>query len=171
MPRRLIKRYLPHTDHIRKHRHLRLFGDLLHDPDLWHLNRRSVAGAVGMGLFMAMVPLPFQMVMAAAAAIVLRVNLPLSVLMVWTTNPLTITPIFFFNYKLGSWMLGRTPRPVEFEPSVSWLLDQGSTLWPPLVLGSLAVGLVAGIAGYGTVRLLWRLHVVRSRRRSAANRR
>ena len=78
MAKKLIRRYLPDAHKIRDHKHLRLFGTLLHDPNLWHLNRRSVAGAFAVGLFMAFVPMPFQMIPAAALAILLRVNLPIS---------------------------------------------------------------------------------------------
>jgi hypothetical protein len=97
MPRRLLRRYLPDHRRIREHRHLQFFGDRLHDPNLWHLNRRSVAGAMGVGVFVALLPTLGQMAVAAAAAIWLRVNLPLAVAMVWITNPLTMPPIFFFQ--------------------------------------------------------------------------
>ena len=82
MPRHLIKRYSPDHEKIRNHKHVKVFGKLLHDPNLWHLNRRSVSGAFGVGLFWAMIPMPFQMIAAAATAIGLRTNLPLSVVLV-----------------------------------------------------------------------------------------
>ena len=74
MAKKLIRRYLPDPHKIRDHKHLRLFGTLLHDPNLWHLNRRSVSGAFAVGLFMAFVPMPFQMIPAAALAILLSTS-------------------------------------------------------------------------------------------------
>ena len=60
---------MPSPRTILENRHFSVFGKLLHDPNLWHLNRRSAAGAFGVGLFMMYMP-PFgQMLMAAAAAI------------------------------------------------------------------------------------------------------
>ncbi|MEW8398672.1 MAG: DUF2062 domain-containing protein, partial [Candidatus Thiodiazotropha sp.] len=65
MPKRLIKSLLPHHEEVRNHKHLKLFGSLMHDPNLWHLNRHSVSGAFAVGIFMAFIPLPLQMVFAA----------------------------------------------------------------------------------------------------------
>ena len=66
MAKKLIRRFLPDAHKIRDHKHLRVFGTLLHDPNIWHLNRHSVAGAFAVGLFMAFVPMPLQMIPAAA---------------------------------------------------------------------------------------------------------
>lgn len=176
MPKDLIKRYLPDHRTIRDHKHLRFFGRLLQDPNLWHLNRRSVAGALGIGIFIAFLPIPMQMVVSAAAAIWLRVNLALAVAVVWITNPLTMPPMFYMNYKVGEWLLGRPPHPASFELSIHWLMDQAQQLWYPLILGSVVMGAVCGLLAYVTVRVGWRLYIVRRRRRtglrtSAAGRR
>ena len=79
MPRRSIKRFMPDPDSIKKHKSLRFLGSLLHDPNLWHLNRHSVARAMAVGLFAAFIPMPFQMLLAASLAILVRSNMPISV--------------------------------------------------------------------------------------------
>lgn len=163
MPKKLIKRFLPDHHVIREHRHLRFFGTLLHDPNLWHLNRRSASGAFAVGLFMAFVPIPFQMLFAAAGAVMLRVNLPLSVVLVWITNPLTMAPIFYFNYRLGTWILGTPPHSggFHFTLSYEWLVNELGRFWEPFLLGCFVTGAVSALLGYLTVRGLWRLHLVK----------
>ena len=164
MPKRLIKRYLPDAHKIREHRHLQLFGERLHDPNLWHLNRRSVAGAMGIGVFLALLPFPGQMVMAAAAAIWLRINLPLAVATVWITNPFTFTPIFYFNYKVGTWILGIEYQRFTFQLSLEWLMRETGTVWKPLLIGSLFVAALLGLSVYVMVRVAWRFYIIRKRR-------
>ena len=78
MTRKIIRRYLPDAAQLRTHPRLRLFSRWLQSANLWHLNRRSVPGAVAVGLFWAFIPSPTQLLPAAATAIALRVNLPLS---------------------------------------------------------------------------------------------
>lgn len=170
MPKKIIKRYMPDHREIREHRALRkIFGELLHDPNLWHLNRRSASGAFAVGLFMAFLPVPLQMVLAAATAILVRVNIVVSVALVWVTNPLTMAPIFFFAYKLGAWMLGIPPRS-ELAETEQWLLAELGAGWKPLLLGSLVLSTVASLSGYLTIRGLWRLRLVRHWRRKKAAR-
>ena len=162
MPRKFIRRYLPHHDSIRGHRHLSWLGTLLHDPNLWHLNRRSVSGAFAVGLFCAFIPVPFQMVIAALIAIPARVNLPISVVLVWLTNPLTMGPIFFFAYKVGTWILGATIHPTATENlSIEWVMHELRVIWKPFLLGSFVCGSISALLGYVGMRLVWRLHLVR----------
>ena len=67
---------------------------------VWHLNRRSVAGGVAVGLFVSWLPLPLQMVFAATIAAVMRVHVPVSVVMVWFSNPLTFAPVSYTHLTL-----------------------------------------------------------------------
>ncbi len=162
MPKNFLKRYMPKEHDIRSHKHMRFFGKLLHDPNIWHLNRRSVSGAFSVGLFIAMVPVPFQMALAAAAAIPLRVNLPISVGLVWITNPLTIPFIFYSAYKVGASILSTSitlPDNVDF--SWEWLTSGLGDIWAPLLLGCFIIGLALSLLGNLFIRLLWRFHLLK----------
>lgn len=162
MPRRIFKRYMPDHTQIRDHRHLRFLGTLLHDPNILHLNRYSVSGAFGVGLFMAFIPLPFQMIFAAIGAVWFRVNLPISVALVWITNPFTIAPIYFFAYKLGTLFLDTPVRDLEFQLTYAWVMQELDAIWLPLLLGCLICSTVSATVGYFLIRGFWRLHVIRS---------
>ena len=156
---------MPDHKKIRDHKHLKFLGTLLHDPNILHLNRRSVAGAFSVGLFMAFVPVPFQMVLAAIGAIVARVNLPISVALVWITNPLTMPPIFYGAYKVGTWILDRPIQKIHFELSAEWLMNELSTIWEPFLLGCLVCGVSFAVLGNVFIRLFWRFHVGRNWRK------
>ena len=162
MPKKFIKRYLPHHDTIREHKHLRIIRPLLEDPNLLHLNRRSVSGAVAVGLFLAFVPVPFQMLLAAIVAIIVRVNLPISVVLVWVSNPLTMPPLFYFAYKVGVWLLGAPEGKFHFELSWSWLTESLGAIWEPFLLGCFFVGAISALVGSLTMRALWRFKVQQS---------
>lgn len=160
MPKRLIKHYTANHHTIRNHKYLQIFGKLLHDPNLWHMNRRSVAGAFATGAFWAFIPIPMQMLAAAATAIPCRVNMPISVALVWITNPLTMPPIFYFNYLVGTWVLDQPALNNHFEPTMEWFASSIDSVWMPLYLGSFISGLGAALISYLTIRGLWRLHIV-----------
>ncbi len=168
MPKRFLRKHLPDHTTFRDHPRLARFGHRLHDPNLWHLNRRSVAGGLAAGLFMAWVPVPFQMVLAAAAAIALRVNLPIAVVMVWITNPVTMPPLFYLAYKVGALLLGARIEHVSFELSWAWLTEELRLVWQPFLLGCLVMGMASAAAGYLAARGLWRWWVVRRHRRRLA---
>lgn len=161
MPKRIFKRFMPDHRKIRDHKHMKFFSKFLHDPNLWHLNRRSVAGAFSVGLFMAFLPLPFQMFFAAAAAIPMRVNLPISVGLVWLTNPLTMPPVFYSSYKIGSWILDTPPRPITFDASMDWLTTNLGAVGAPFIVGTMVLAVASAILGNFIVRLFWRLQIIR----------
>ncbi|MER2491074.1 DUF2062 domain-containing protein [Catenovulum sediminis] len=159
MPKKFIKRYLPDHHTIKNQKSLKIFGNLLHDPNLWHLNRKSVAGAFALGLFNAFIPVPFQMWLSAAGAILFRVNLPLAVGLVWITNPFTIPPIFFGCYLIGTWVLGVEEKPFHFELSWDWLVESMSTIGPALITGSIICAVTFSTIGYFLMTYLWRTSV------------
>ena len=159
--RPLLRKMIPGVREIRGHVFLRrVFGQPLLDPDLWHLSRNSVAQAVSIGLFMAWVPVPFQMVLAAGAAILVRCNLPVSVAMVWVSNPVTMAPLFVAAHKLGGWMLDRSPGDFRIELSFRWLFEELGKVWEPLLLGCFVLGLASAILGQIMIRLIWRAHII-----------
>ncbi len=160
MPRKLLRRYLPSPASLRKSRALRPVSGWLQDPAIWHLHRRSVSGACFIGLFCMFLPIPFQMLIAAALAIVSRRNLPISVALVWISNPVTIPPMFYFAYKLGAWLLDMQIETSSIELSWPWLSANLSQIGIPLVFGSLVCGWVCGISAFVLVRVSWRLHVI-----------
>ncbi len=159
----LSKRLIPYSRSIRRdHNMRRLFGRLMHSPNLWHLNRHSVAWGVSIGLFMAFVPVPFQMLLAVAAAIALSANLPVSVVVVWVSNPITVAPLFYSAYKLGALILGTHPQPIRFEISFEWLMTRLVDIWEPFLLGCFVLAVISALLGHMTVKIIWRIHVVQS---------
>lgn len=162
MARKLLRRFIPSAHAIKTLPALRCLGGLLHDPNLFHLNRHSVSVAFFVGIFVAFIPLPGQMLIAAGLALVLRCNLPISVALVWISNPLTMPAMFFATYQLGRWLLEVPPVGVSLELSWHWLQHEFSLIWKPLLAGSLLAGLVFGLIGYIVMRLFWRWTVVQS---------
>src|SRR3989338_3309656 len=170
MPRRLFKRFMPHPDSIKGNKSLRFLGQVIHDPNLWHLNRHSVARAMAIGLFWARIPMPMQMLAAAATAITARANLPLSIGLVWLTNPITMPPVFYCSYSLGAWLMGTPALQMQDEITLGWITQILGSHWQPLYLGSLVAGLFLALSGYVLTQVYWRWWVKRSWRKRQANR-
>jgi len=152
---------LPNPEKVKKMKGFGILGKRLHNPNIWHLNRHSVSKAFIIGLFWMSIPVPSQMVFAAISAILFRANLPLSVALVWISNPLTMAPIFYFNYVIGTLILGQeADESLTFELSWTWMVETLGELWLPLYLGSVTVGVALGIVSYFVIHLLWRYQVI-----------
>lgn len=170
MPKHLIKRYTPDHEYVRNHKLLRVFGKLFLDPNLWHLNRRSVSGAIFVGIFWAFVPVPGQMFGAIFTAIVARVNVPIAFGLIFVTNPLTIPPTFYFAYLVGNWVLGTEPTVERIRLSWDWLQATFDEIWLQLLLGSLICGVLLGALGFLAMRIFWRWYVIRKYQRRVGRR-
>ena len=164
--KKFFRKHLPDADSVRANRLVAMFGTLLSHPNLWHLNRDSVAGAVAIGLFSGLVPGPLQMLAALLLAIPLKRNLPVALLMTIYTNPFTIVPLYLLAYGYGSLLLGVNQAPLAHEPFVmdwaNWmgsfqaLVDWFLALGKPLLVGLVALALTLAALGYAAVQLGWR---------------
>lgn len=176
MARKIFKRFSTEGQKLLSSGKLSVLGGHIHDPNLWHLNRNSVSRAFFAGLFAGFVFLMFpgQMLVAALLAILIRANLPISVGLVWITNPLTSPPIIYAALKIGTLFF---PVVIDFDMNAlltfDWsdggFLNEVTNLlrilkeaWKPLLLGCFIIGVGLGITGYFTVQLFWRWHVVRT---------
>ncbi len=151
-----LKRYLPNKEKLQKQGSLSFLANFLHDPNIWHLNRRSAAGGAAIGMFCAFIPLPVHTISSAIFAILLRVNLSIAVVFSFFTNPVTIPPLFFYAHKTGTWLLGEQHSQVEFHVSWDWFSTTFLEIWEPLLLGCLIFGSLASLTTYILIRIIWR---------------
>ena len=103
------------------------------------------------------------MVLAAATAIVFRVNLPISATLVWLTNPLTMPPIFYGSYLVGTLVLNQPEQHFAFELNWAWFEQSIETIGPAFLVGSLVCASIASIIGYFGIDILWRRSIVHAR--------
>jgi hypothetical protein len=162
MPRKMIRRFLPDIKSLLDQPSLRWLGSLSHDPNLLHLNRHSVSLAVFIGIFCAFIPLPIQTLLAIAMCFWLGANLPLAMIIIWISNPLTIPPMFFLTYKLGSYILDTKVSGFSVDLSWQWFSALGSDILLPLFLGSFICGTALGLIGYFFILSLWRWQVIKN---------
>ncbi len=159
MPKKFFRRLAPAPHKLREMRSLRPLGEWIYEPNLWHINRHSTAMAFAIGMFCAMMPVPGQIFFAAFAAVRLRANLPLSVTLIFVTNPLTMPVIYYAAYKLGALMLGTELQQVVFEISWQWVTERLVTIWQPFLLGCFVIGTSAAGLSWAVINTLWRWRV------------
>lgn len=167
--RKHLQRFLPPHSTVSNNRWLKPFHNTLLHPRLWHLNRRSAAGGVAVGLLCGLIPGPFQIAGSAVLSVLFKVNLPLAILCTFYTNPLTIVPLYVIAYELGKWVLGSEgvfTAPPEFASGefsdwigklTEWLFHLGA----PIAVGLPLLGGVLAMTGYVFVRLSWRFFLLR----------
>lgn len=161
MPKKIIQKFMPDPEKLKQQKSLQFLGDRLHEPNLWHLNRRSVSLAFAIGLFAAWIPTPGQMVIAAVSAFYFRANLPISVALVWLTNPLTMPPMFYFAYVFGLWLLGEDSPAVDFEFTVDNIMSSLGVIGGPFLFGCLVLAIMSSAIGYFGIQLFWRHYVTK----------
>ena len=132
-----------------------------------HDTPHRIALGVGIGMFVAFTPtISFQMVLSAALATLCGANKVVGLPIVWLTNPVTAVPIYYGEFVLGKWLLGRAYPSELFNGLLLRFLAAEAcwaTRWAavselfsvfawPLLLGSLVVSTALGVLSYaGTI--------------------
>ncbi len=147
----------------------------------------SIAWGVALGVFIGFTPTAgLQMIIAAFLATLFGVSRLAAILPVWISNPFTLAPIYYFNFRVGALFLpaARAARVREHfavmaervsEVTISdFVATMGAALGEmgrlgfdvlvPLVVGSVIVGTVAAATSYPLA--LWAVAFVRRRRRN-----
>ncbi len=128
---------------------------------------RAIAGGFALGTFVAFTPtMGIQFFIVMLLATVLNMNRPAAFVTIWITNVATVTPIYTFNYWIGSFFWqGPSVHDVyrtllELTAQLArmnlWnILDQfkvvmglGREIFIPLVIGSIIVGAGAAVGVY-----------------------
>lgn len=154
-----LKKYLPSKDQLRKTRSLKFLGNLIFEANLWHVNRHSLSFAVLIGCIFTFLPIPFQTVPCVLTCIVIRCNIPVAILLVWISNPITYGPMMYFAYRVGLGLMGMGTPDIPDAPTFEWFLAQLADVWLPLLFGCLICGLSTGIAGFILIRLYYRWRI------------
>lgn len=145
---------------------------LLHNPAYWGIRRKTVVPGFSLGLFVAFTPVPAHTILGVLLALILRVNIPATIIGTLLMNPLTIYPMFRLAYRVGSILLRMEPQPFQVEMSVEWMTHGFLNVWQPLLLGCLLCGALASLIGYVGLDLLWRASLadyVANRRRKRSS--
>ena len=182
MPRHLLRqwtrRFQPVIDRLTSNPTVQRFAPSLANPSLWHLNRRSTARAVAIGLFCGLIPGPLQMAGAVVLCLIFRSNFPLSVITTLYTNPFTIVPLYLVAYEYGRLLFPEAGAATSFAPPpdthllhllpaiATWMGQLGK----PLAVGIVLLAITLAALGWVAVRIGWRLHVVHAWRRRARRR-
>ena len=149
--RKILKRYRLKREDV----NLGWLNKHLHDPYLWKWNKRTISRAFAVGLFCAFMPIPLHTLLAAALAVVFSSNILLSMALVWVNNPITMVPIYYYTYKLGSYILGMELDP-NFVFTLEYILENLTTTTIALCVGGLIVSPIAAILGYITILLIYK---------------
>src|SRR5271165_5291779 len=174
---RWLKRITPDRQQLEKLWCLKPFTQLVVDRGCWTFNRTSVVRAFSLGLAIAFVPptpLPLHLSLCALLGILFRLNLPVLFATVFISNPFTWFLQVAGSLWVGAKLMGMDLMPIVHDLRHPHLWTHLGQLWPPLLLGALVLGLLAGAAGYVLGEGIWRArvlyHMHRRRQRSGVRR-
>jgi uncharacterized protein (DUF2062 family) len=161
---RRLRALVPSREQLEATPSLRRLAPWLGHPKLWQWSRRGVAAGAAVGLFIGFAIPIAQILLAALAAVVLRVNLPVAAAGTLITNPLTVPPIYFAAYQIGSWATGvSAPASISFtDPAALW--ENLGEIGMPLFAGLGITATFAALASYLLISQGWVWRVAAKRR-------
>lgn len=157
-----VRRHIPTRDSIHRYRLLRPFAKRLSEPALWRMTHRSVPRGVALGLGIGVI-IPFMhTIIAAVLAIPLRANVAMAAAFTLVVNPITIPPMYYAAYRIGSWELHHESNLVDpaaaqrFSSELSRFLFWIHHASGPIALGILTLSAGAATLGYLLSSVAWR---------------
>jgi hypothetical protein len=157
-----LMRHIPTRETVHRYRLLRPFAPHLTHASLWRMTRRSVPRGVALGLFVAVIIPVMHTAIAAILAIPARANVAVAAVFTLIVNPLTIPPLYYAAYRIGSWELHHdaaivNPAEAErFSSELSRLLFWIHQASGPIAVGVLTIAVGSAVVGYVASALAWR---------------
>ncbi len=127
----------------------------------------AIAGGLAMGTFVAFTPtMGVQFIAVVVLATILNLNRPAAIVPIWVTNPVTVAPIYTFNYWIGIQFcdgpplqqvssifvdMGKAMANMELwqvKEQAEMMLALGKDVIIPLLAGSCLVGAILGLIVY-----------------------
>ena len=131
-------------------------------------NRKMITRGVVLGIFIAFIPMPMQMAAVLLFMPLFRFNVPIALAMCWLSNPITMPPMYYIEYELGSFLLGISPQPVEL--TLEWFSNNMDAIFIPLYFGTLIFSVVGSISSYFLVTYFWKLSACRDKKKHPKHR-
>lgn len=155
---RKLRRRMPRRHDIQNNPSLSMFRYYFRQPELWAMNRNSIARGFAIGLFSAFLPMPFEMLVAIYLAIILRGNVIFASSLVWISNPFTWVPLYTPCYLLGAWLIRLDP--IDITAMTTFKLDLSLGYhYVALWLGCLIIGTLLSTSSYLLIKFIWRNQV------------
>lgn len=171
-----VRRHLPRRETIHHYRLLRPFAHHLSHPALWRLSRRSVPRAVAIGLGVGILIPIMHTMLAALIALPARANVAVAAGFTLLINPLTIPPLYYAAYKVGTWEMRNhvivdTAQVERISGELNKFLFWLHAASAPIALGILTLAFSAAVIGYAASALVYRqlVHSRWRRRREQAS--
>ncbi len=145
----------------------------------------AIALGTAIGMFLAMTPtVGIQIILAAVVCTAVRANRVAAVVMVFISNPLTMIPIYWIDYWLGSVITGNEMiSEAAFDASWQQIKAAGmiggirealivltGELFVPMMIGGSLIGIVLGVPLYPLTRRAVRSNRTRHEARIAYER-
>ena len=126
-------------------------------------NRKMITRGVVLGVFIAFIPMPMQMEAVLLFMPIFKFNVPIALAMCWLSNPLTMPPMYYIEYELGSFLLGMSPQPVEL--TLEWFSNNMADIFIPLYFGTLVFSVVGSISSYFLVTYFWKVSTCKDKKK------
>ena len=127
------------------------------------VNRKAITKGILVGLFWAFIPMPMQMAGVMATTPFIKFNVPIALATVWLSNPITYPFMFYIEYKVGNFLLGKEEIK-NIELTTQWFSQHWSDIALSMYVGAAFFSTIVAYLIYLLINRLW-VHSVRKEKR------